>query len=169
MKDWIDAEPGRRRDAYFRSIKRRIESVRGDLKNIQCRLEPDAFYALLREGYEHTLRAMREERIEWIASVVALGMSGEQAEADEAKFFLQLLDRLNDDQVARLVRMGEDSLHATAELSRPTFTDPSDFARWSVIQRSYNVGLVQAGLAQGLHSRTELGNLFLEYIGLLSR
>lgn len=87
---------GRRLDRF----KLFIETLDNEIKNLeQLFRDQDSRLNLVEEGLHHALKSYSKERIEYIAAIVANGISGKDKEEAEANRMLRLLSELEDDQV----------------------------------------------------------------------
>lgn len=76
-----------------------------DQSLIGQRLKTPEGVDLLEDAFQQAARALSQERIEYIAHVLAKGITDEQAKQSEAKFLMWLLGQLSDPEVILLAWM----------------------------------------------------------------
>lgn len=105
--------PNQRIDRISKFVKCLDERVAGCEKQLLENTFKDPYFIdLLEDGFWNAARALSEERISYIASVVANGISEDSQKKMEAKRFIQILAELNDSEViilrSRLMHPQED-------------------------------------------------------------
>jgi uncharacterized protein (DUF2267 family) len=113
-----------RLEAYLRLLGQRLDSQDPDA--LSERLHNPERIDLFEEGAVQSLRAVSDERKEYIASVVSEGLSGEAKDCIQAKRLLRLLAQIDDDQIIILAS------HLPNNLDDGTF-----YARHQAVLRPY--------------------------------
>lgn len=83
-------------EAYIAKLDERIKKVERDKLVLPKKVD------LFEDGAFQAIRSLSEKRTEYIANVVARGLSGEEKEEVEAKRMLKLLTQLDDSQIILL-------------------------------------------------------------------
>jgi len=84
-------------EAYLRILGQRLEKV--DSESLSEHLRDPEHIDLFEEGAVQALRAVSDERKEYIASIVANGLSGNEQDCLRAKRLLKLLAEVDDGQI----------------------------------------------------------------------
>ena len=88
---------------YLTVVGRRLRAAEGKLEEVSSRLGPEGL-ALFEDGAQAAVRATTEERIDRIARIVAEGMSGSEATAEQQREILQLLNSVTDADLIYLAK-----------------------------------------------------------------
>lgn len=193
----IPDERLQRIERFLQSLERRLSDM--ERADLQGRLEKPTKIDLFETGAEQAVRAVTDERIGHIASVVANGIRGEEKEELEAKRVLNILRELDDAQIimlaAKLQKNQGDFWDRHMEVvSRPVVTYGSEDADLdkaalfdaakgqltrlgllSPVFRSLKKGEVpefdtKTGRMKSTRDRiTPLGRMLLRHVGLANR
>ena len=85
---------------YLSRLERRVSAV--EARTLRSVLQEPRKVDLFEDGAFQAVRALSSERLEYIAALVARGLTSDDREEIEAKRLLKLLDRIDDDQVVIL-------------------------------------------------------------------
>lgn len=85
---------------YLRKLERRVAEV--EAKTLASALREPRKVDLFEDGAAQAVRALSSERLEYIAALVARGLTSDEQEEIEAKRLLKLLDDVDDDQIVIL-------------------------------------------------------------------
>ena len=89
-------------EAFLRQLDGRLSAV--DEGVLADKMRRTAKIDILEEGIFQAIRALSEERLQYLADLVAMGITGEQREEEEAKRLLNLIANITDDQIIILAR-----------------------------------------------------------------
>ena len=152
-------------EAYLQFLAKRLEERSSDLQNqeIWNALRIDIF----EEGAFQSARALSEERLQYIANLVAIGITGEQREEVESRRLLSILASITDDQLIILTsylhknRTQEyQQLHSSVLTPEPPTVGSSEETRdqWTIFQLARQQ-LVTLGVLQLDFVRPRRGEL----------
>ena len=85
---------------YLRKLESRVAAV--EAQNLASALREPRNVDLFEDGAAQAVRALSSERLEYIAALVARGLTSDEREEIEAKRLLKLLDDVDDDQIVIL-------------------------------------------------------------------
>ncbi|MCY3965612.1 MAG: hypothetical protein OXG83_11285 [Acidobacteria bacterium] len=85
---------------YLRKLERRVAEV--EARTLASALREPRKVDLFEDGAVQAVRALSSERLEYIATLVARGLTSDEREAIEATRLLKLLDQIDDDQIVIL-------------------------------------------------------------------
>jgi len=161
--------PNQRLDRIQRFLEKLEERVKElDRERIEKEFRKPEFIDLLEDGFYQAARALSEERLEYIANLVANGISKEDAEYIRFKKVLSILGSLNDIEVLFLIMYGR------LEIGDHTFMDrhkdvlspraatlgfSEEELEAAFIQDSYKARLVELGLLRPRFTRPRKGEL----------
>jgi len=83
--------------AFAKKLEDKLEKLNKDF--IHSQLADEAFVDVLEEGVMQAAKSVSDERREYIASIIANGLSEKEVEFSETRRFLKLLSELNDVEV----------------------------------------------------------------------
>jgi len=98
-----------RLEDFVRRLAERLDSLDPEALREQFR-NPESV-DLFEEGAVQSVRAVSEERREYIASIVSEGLSGDAKDRIQAKRLLRLLSRIDDDQIIILASYLRQNAH----------------------------------------------------------
>lgn len=169
---------------FGESVHARLGRIEADIDQLRERLAGDESRAeLLEHAAEAAARTASKERREYLAELVARGLTTEERSADEVKKLLYMLNDLADSEVIWLVHLshdlalGERTEHYTRHeetlklASREVGIARTERDR-AAFQQGYvrnleRLGLISSGAipGQGSISITGIGRILLRYIG----
>lgn len=85
---------------YLRKLESRVAEV--EAQTLASALREPRKMELFEDGAIQAVRALSSERLEYIAALVAHGLTSDERDAIEAKRLLKLLDQVDDDQIVIL-------------------------------------------------------------------
>jgi hypothetical protein len=146
-----------RLNGLFERLEQRVAALEPQV--VRDRFSSSAFSDLVEEGMFSAARASSPERLDWIAELLARGITQNDVEKIDRKYLLGLLGQLNDAEVLLLCSHGivsperQDEFHArhqaALELPYPSFGDPDrDAHSRQAIRESYRGHLEAMGLLQ---------------------
>jgi len=138
---------------FVRLLDERLRLIKQSILDAKFR-EP-AVVDLLEDAFLQAARATSHERLEYIANVVANGMSAEELEEAEAKRMLWLLGQLNDSEIiilrSRLVMTREDANVDAEFRDRHTELLTPDTTVMGSSQKEVEEAALKASYRQHLH------------------
>ncbi|WP_455181544.1 hypothetical protein [Azospirillum palustre] len=155
-----------RLEDYVRRLNDRLSDV--DADEAQQRLSEPEAVDLFEDGATQAVRALSEERKEYIANIVGIGLKGEDKDRIEAKRVLAILREIDDDQVIILFSYMHENYYSDEFRERhSTILDPVfvhmqssqeeiDAAALHELARNH---LVRFGLLRPSFSRPRSGQL----------
>jgi len=161
--------PNQRLDRIQRFLEKLEERVKElDWERVEKEFRKPEFIDLLEDGFYQAARALSEERLEYIANLIARGISKEDAEYIRFKKMLSVLSSLNDIEVLFLIMYGRleigdrtflDQHEDVLSPSVATFGSSEEEQEAAFIQESYKARLVELGLLRPRFTRTRKGEL----------
>lgn len=97
IKRTIPQQRTQRIEAFLRYLDARLDGFKEDA--LKRRLTEPTAVDLFEDGAHHSIRALTDNRIESIATMVANGISGDERDRIEAKRLLNLLNEIDDAQL----------------------------------------------------------------------
>jgi len=159
--------PNQRLDRIERFLGKLEEHVRElDREKVEEQFRKPEFIDLLEDGFYQAARALNEERLEYIATLVAKGLSQDDAGYIRFKKMLSLLSSLNDAEVLFLMmyaqfELGDQSfMEQHKEVLHPkvaTMGSSEEELEAAFVQDSYKAHLVKLGLLRPLFRRPRRG------------
>jgi hypothetical protein len=160
---------------FVRAFEQRVMQLELSQRALEERFVRPEFVDLFEDGASQAARALSQERREYIANLLAKGLSEEELNHARAKKLLRLLESLTDQEIVylkyfSLADRGEDdefyeqheALLEPRDTSWGASTEEIDLA---TLQEAYEQTLARFGLVQpGDRSATWLGRLLLRYI-----
>lgn len=156
-------------EAYITELDKRVKKAERD------KLVHPRKVDLFEDGAFQAIRSLSEERTEYIANVVARGLSGEEKEELAAKRILTLLTQLDDGQIillaSRLTKNRRNDefwkIHSdTLKFESVSFKSSPQERDRATMREMAEQGLVRLGLLNTRLDITPLGLLFLRHIDL---
>lgn len=134
-------------------------------ETLKLKVQNEEYLSLIEDGYIYASRAITDERRSYIASIVATGLTVEEAAANSSKYLLGLLSELNDAEIIWLrfylnptINGDEEfrTLHANVlEPVHAYIGSPESELDKSALQASYTEHLERLGLIES-HIRTDI-------------
>ena len=159
--------PNQRLDRIERFLEKLEEYVREfDREKVEEQFRKPEFIDLLEDGFYQAARALNEERLEYIATLVAKGLSQDDAEYIRFKKMLSILSSLNDAEVLFLVMYGrfefgdQSFMEQHKEVLQPkaaTMRSSEEELEAAFVQDSYKAHLVELGLLRPRFKRPPRG------------
>ncbi len=171
--------PDQRLDRIQRFLEKLEEKVRElDRKRIEKEFRNPECIDLLEDGFYQAARALSEERLEYIANLVAKGISKENTEYIRFKKMLSILSSLNDIEVLFLIMYGRFEIGDRTFMEQhkdvlsprvATLGSSEEEVEAAFIQDSYKARLVELGLLRPRFNRPRKGELpeFNDKTGML--
>lgn len=100
LTEFIPMQRRERIDQYLHALSEKLDGM--DEADFSNKLKDPEAVDLFEEGGFQTARAVSIDRKEYIARVVAKGLSGDEVATLQAKRMLNILQSLDDDQIIRL-------------------------------------------------------------------
>jgi len=162
--------PNQRLDRLERLLQK-LEAQVGDLDKgaVQRRFQVPAFVDLLEDGFVQAARALSDERLGYIAALVANGLSSDEVEYLHLKMMLSILGNLNDAEVLFLVMHGRLSSNEQAAFMEKhrdvlypklvTMGSSDEEQEAGLVQDSFKSHLVQLGLLRPAFKSPRRGEL----------
>lgn len=168
---------------YVLKLEERVSGIEREL--IRSQLTNENFTDLLEEGFRQAARSLTEERREYIANLIANGITAENVDFIESKHLLKILEEINDVEIIWLryylhpTMSGDEDFRQMHEVILTpivaTGGSSEDERVKAILQESYKEHLVRLNLlahsnirGSSLHSYeiTPLGRLLLAQIGV---
>jgi hypothetical protein len=115
-------------------------------------------FGLVEDGLWQAARASSRERAACIAQIVANGLTSEQAQLEDRRYLLRLLDELNDIEVLELCAWGRTSIKSREEFYErhkealhyepACFGDSQEVIDRSTVRENYDEHLTRLGLLE---------------------
>jgi hypothetical protein len=152
--------PNQRIDRIARLIEKLEKKVAGlEQQRVQEEFSRPEFIDLLEDGFVHASRALSDERLEYLTSLLKNSLSEEQLSYIESKRLLALLSELNDMEVIILASCHWDNTHNAnppfwerhKQVLRPRAADLGSSAREideAAVYSSYRQHIVSLGLLE---------------------
>lgn len=144
---------------YAKRLEERLSGLDQDL--IRSKLTDENFTDLMEEGMRQAARSLTDERREYIASIIATGLSSEDIEFIESKHLLRLLGELNDIEVLILrfylnpFLSGDDEFrekHKSVVRPKSAYIGcPQEVADKATLHGSYRSHLASLGLLESCY------------------
>ena len=140
---------------FAEELERRLRTLE-DADGITNRLESDDFADLLEEGIRQASRSLSDERRQYLAALIANGLSAENIEYSESRHLLRTLDEVSDIEVVWLRFFREPTLDGDAGFRKrheivitpavATFGSSQNALDKATLQDSYKEHLCQLGM-----------------------
>jgi len=159
--------PNQRLDRIERFLEKLEQHVNElDQEKVREQFRKPEFIDLLEDSFYQAARALKEERLEYIATLVAKGLSQDDAKYIRFKKMLSILSSLNDTEVLFLVmyarfEVGDHSfMEQHKEVLHPkvaTMRSSEEEREAAFVQESYKAHLVELGLLRPRFKRPHKG------------
>jgi hypothetical protein len=156
MRRRLESEGGDRIAKFAAALDARLAAL--DQEFVRSKLTDENFTDLVEDGLRQAARSLSDERREYIASIIANGLSSEQIEFAESKHLLKILGEINDVEVIWLrfylvATIGGDKDYREKHESvlKPAIAcigAPQEDLDKSALQESYKEHLGQIGLLE---------------------
>jgi hypothetical protein len=164
---------------FARQLKVAMDEIESRIAVIEARIQTPAGSDLLEEAIRQASRAVSQERIARIASVLARGLSDAEFQYDRTKKLMSLIELLTDSELVLLtfyatpLTIGSpwhrEMMNLHSELLRPVSNEsgrPQSESDRAAVRDAYERKLISEGLLESnAHPRhpTALGRLLLRY------
>ena len=143
----------------IQKLLQKLESRISHLEQEQLdeRFRDSQFIDLLEDGFHQAARALKEERLEYIAALVANGVTSEGEDIIRIKKLMNLLDTLNDVEVLHLINYSylefndQSFMEKHPDILQPllvTLESDTEEREKACLQESYKQQLANLGLVQ---------------------
>ncbi|WP_162801437.1 hypothetical protein [Azospirillum brasilense] len=155
-------------ETYLRYLSERIDEIR-----LESALNRPEGLDLFEEGIWQAVRALSDDRKQRIATLVAYGLSAEEARGRRIRHFLRILNQLDDAEIFILSRCAtENALFIEQDRTRSKDGDYSPIDH-SILYHIESFGLVRETKKDWkslsfIFCITPIGREFLSYLGLSS-
>ena len=169
--------PGQRQDRFeefLRILDQKLSQLALDKEDLARRFKSETFIDLLEDGTLQAVRSVSRERKEYIATLLARGMSVKDLDHARAKKLLLTLNDLTDPEVIVLKSFSMDSRRREAFVAKyPEIFGHADAREQSTEDQdrraflaSYHQSLLKSGLLRQDrgYAITDFGNMLIEFI-----
>lgn len=159
---------------YIESLEAKIQDL--DPNEVEARFHEPEFIDLLEESLCQAVRAVSQERIEYIASIVGESLSDQERQYIQYKKILYILKELNDVEILMLLGFVRTHDKEFWDTHRDTISQPGHHMQSSqqqmdksLVQKAYRAHLINLKLLQPSFQKPKKGQLpdFDEKTGMM--